>query len=54
MTEAVPEAMLNHLAALAPAAPAVQPEEVAAAIVFLAGDNARFIHFVTLAVEGAE
>ena len=52
MMEAVPEEMVNHLAALAPAARVAEPEELAAAIVFLATDDASFVHGVTLAVDG--
>jgi len=52
MMEAVPEEMVDHLAALAPAARIAQPEELAAAIVFLASDEASFVHGVTLAVDG--
>jgi NAD(P)-dependent dehydrogenase (short-subunit alcohol dehydrogenase family) len=52
MTEAVPEEMVNQLAALAPAGRVARPAELAAAIVFLASDDASFIHGVTLAVDG--
>jgi len=52
MMEAVPEEMVNHLAGLAPAGRAAQPEEPAAAIAFLASDEASFVHGVTLAVDG--
>ena len=52
MMESVPEEMVNHLAALAPAARVAEPEELAAAIVFLATDDASFVHGVTLAVDG--
>jgi NAD(P)-dependent dehydrogenase (short-subunit alcohol dehydrogenase family) len=52
MMEAVPEDMVNQLAALSPAGRVAEPEELAAAIVFLAGDDASFVHGVTLAVDG--
>ena len=52
MMEAVPDEMVNQLAGLAPAGRAAQPEELAAAIVFLASDEASFVHGVTLAVDG--
>ncbi len=52
MMEGIPEEMVNHLAALAPAGRVAEPEEWAAAIVFLASDDASFVHGVTLAVDG--
>ena len=52
MMEAVPDEMVNQLAAQAPAGRVAQPEELAAAIVFLASDDASFMHGVTLAVDG--
>ena len=52
MTDAVPEEMVNQLSARAPARRVAQPEELAAAIVFLASDEASFVHGVTLAVDG--
>ena len=52
MMEAIPEEMVDQLAALAPAGRVARPEELAAAIVFLASDDASFVHGVTLAVDG--
>ena len=52
LMEAVPEEMVIQLAALAPAGRVGRPEELAAAIVFLASDDASFVHGVTLAVDG--
>jgi NAD(P)-dependent dehydrogenase (short-subunit alcohol dehydrogenase family) len=52
MMEAVPEEMVTSLALLAPAGRVAEPEELAAAIVFLASDDASFVHGVTLAVDG--
>ena len=52
MMERLPDEMVNQLAALAPAGRVAQPEELAAAIVFLASDDASFVHGVTLAVDG--
>jgi len=52
MMEAIPDEMVNQLAALAPAGRVAQPAELAAAIVFLASDDASFVHGVTLAVDG--
>src|SRR5579875_1420123 len=52
MMEAMPDEMVNQLAALAPAGRVAQPAELAAAIVFLASDDASFVHGVTLAVDG--
>jgi NAD(P)-dependent dehydrogenase (short-subunit alcohol dehydrogenase family) len=52
MMESHPEEMVKQLAALAPAARVAEPEELAAAIVFLASDDASFVHGVTLAVDG--
>src|SRR6201996_3490701 len=52
MMEAMPDEMVNQLAALAPAGRVGQPAELAAAIVFLASDDASFVQGVTLAVDG--
>ena len=50
--ESVPDELVSQLAALAPAGRVAEPEELAAAIVFLASDDASFVHGVTLAVDG--
>jgi NAD(P)-dependent dehydrogenase (short-subunit alcohol dehydrogenase family) len=50
--EAAPGEIVNAHAALAPAGRVAEPEELAAAIVFLASDDASFVHGVTLAVDG--
>jgi NAD(P)-dependent dehydrogenase (short-subunit alcohol dehydrogenase family) len=52
MMENVPDEMVQHLASMAPAGRVAEPEELAAAIIFLASDDASFIHGVTLAVDG--
>jgi NAD(P)-dependent dehydrogenase (short-subunit alcohol dehydrogenase family) len=52
LMESVPAEMVNHLAAQAPAGRVAEPEELAAAIVFLASDDASFVQGVTLAVDG--
>ena len=52
LMETVPEEMVIELAALAPAGRVARPAELAAAIVFLASDDASFVHGVTLAVDG--
>lgn len=52
MMAAVPEDLVSQLAAQAPAGRVAEPEELAAAIVFLASDDASFVHGVTLAVDG--
>jgi len=44
--------MLETFAALAPAGRPAEPQEMAAAIAFLASDEASFVHGVTLAVDG--
>jgi NAD(P)-dependent dehydrogenase (short-subunit alcohol dehydrogenase family) len=44
--------MPNQIAALAPAGRLAEPEELAAAIAYLASDDASFIQGVTLAVDG--
>ena len=52
MTEGIGEDMANQIAALAPAGRIGEPEELAAAIVFLASDDGSYVHGVTLAVDG--
>ena len=52
LMESIPAEMVNQLAALAPAGRVAEPEELAAAIVFLASDDASFVQGVTLAVDG--
>ena len=52
MMEAAPAEIVNAHAALAPASRVAEPEELAAAIVFLASDDASFVQGVTLAVDG--
>ena len=44
--------MPQQIAALAPAGRLAEPEEPAAAVVFLASDDASFIHGVTLPIDG--
>jgi NAD(P)-dependent dehydrogenase (short-subunit alcohol dehydrogenase family) len=44
--------MPHQIAALAPAGRIAEPDELAAAVAFLASDDASFIHGVTLAVDG--
>ncbi len=43
---------IDQLAAMAPARRAASPEEIAAAIAFLASDEASFVHGTILAVDG--
>ena len=43
---------LDQLASLAPAGRVAAPEEIAAAVVYLASDQASFIHGVVLSVDG--
>ena len=43
---------LNQLAAAAPAGRPADPEEIASAIVYLAGDEASFVHGAVLDVDG--
>jgi NAD(P)-dependent dehydrogenase (short-subunit alcohol dehydrogenase family) len=43
---------LDQLASLAPAGRPASPEEIAAAIVFLVGDEASFVHGAVLAADG--
>jgi NAD(P)-dependent dehydrogenase (short-subunit alcohol dehydrogenase family) len=45
-------AALDQLAALGPAGRPASPEEIAAGIVFLAGDDASFVHGAVLAADG--
>ena len=52
MMATVPIEMANQAAGMAPARRIADPQELAAAIVFLASDDASFIHGVTLAVDG--
>ncbi len=52
MLAATPEEMINRMATTLPAGRIAEPEELAAAIVFLASDDASFVHGVTLAVDG--
>jgi NAD(P)-dependent dehydrogenase (short-subunit alcohol dehydrogenase family) len=44
--------MANQVAALAPAGRQGEPEELAAVIVFLASDDASFVHGITIPVGG--
>jgi NAD(P)-dependent dehydrogenase (short-subunit alcohol dehydrogenase family) len=52
MMAASPEEVAQAHAALAPAGRIAEPEELASAIVFLATNDAGFVHGVTLAVDG--
>lgn len=45
-------AALDQLAALAPVGRVASPEEIAAAIAYLASDDASFVHGVVLPVDG--
>ena len=45
--------MPERLAALAPAGRVAEPEEIAAAIAYLASDEASFVHGATIPVDGA-
>jgi NAD(P)-dependent dehydrogenase (short-subunit alcohol dehydrogenase family) len=49
---AVMGSALDQLASLAPAGRPARPEEIAAAAVYLASDEADFVHGATLAVDG--
>jgi NAD(P)-dependent dehydrogenase (short-subunit alcohol dehydrogenase family) len=51
MNEAMPD-LADQLAALAPAGRVAEPEEIAAAIAYLASDDASFVHGVTIPVDG--
>ena len=44
--------MPQKIAALAPAGRLGEPEEIAAAVAYLASDDASFVHGVTIAVDG--
>jgi NAD(P)-dependent dehydrogenase (short-subunit alcohol dehydrogenase family) len=44
--------MPDQFAVLAPAGRVAEPEEIAAAIAYLASDDASFIHGVTIPVDG--
>jgi NAD(P)-dependent dehydrogenase (short-subunit alcohol dehydrogenase family) len=44
--------MPERFAALAPAGRVAEPEEIAAAIAYLASDEASFIHGATIPVDG--
>jgi NAD(P)-dependent dehydrogenase (short-subunit alcohol dehydrogenase family) len=50
--EAVPDEMVNQVAAQAPAGRVARPEEPCRSDRFLATDDSSFIHGVTLAVDG--
>ena len=53
MMESVPEEMVKQAAAQAPAGRVAEPEELAAAIVFLASDDASFIHGAHTSPQGS-
>ena len=52
MTHALPEAQQQAMLAQIPAARLGKPEDIAAAVAFLAGDSAGYITGVTLPVNG--
>lgn len=52
MTNAIPPQVIEQLIAMIPAKRGGQPEEIAAAILFLASEDASFINGQTLAVNG--
>ena len=52
MMAGAPEEVVNQHAAMAPAGRIAEPEELAAAIVFLASHDASFVQGVTLPVDG--